>query len=196
MLIGARIFDLVDFQFDPFWAYYDLFTTAFGSLKNIGETLHCPWVRCPILNCTRISVHLRQVSLTLVCHRLKPWQGWVSAVWFAVIPWLAKEWFQLSVQSLSMQFAGIDIFGICSGILRACRTSEVIVTIMMNYIILYVANNIIRFWIYSWYVAFFRSASNKVVSKLVIEAGVLISITGGSRVFNIGLSFWLLRLPS
>ena len=27
------------FGYDPFWAYYDLFTTAFGSLKNIGEIL-------------------------------------------------------------------------------------------------------------------------------------------------------------
>ena len=37
MLIGAVL--MLIFGYDPFWAYYDLFTTAFGSLKNIGEIL-------------------------------------------------------------------------------------------------------------------------------------------------------------
>ena len=37
MLIGAVL--MLIFGYDPFWAYYDLFSTAFGSLKNIGEIL-------------------------------------------------------------------------------------------------------------------------------------------------------------
>ena len=53
MLIGAVL--MLIFGYDPFWAYYDLFTTAFGSLKNIGEILRhesadsdCTWIRCCI----------------------------------------------------------------------------------------------------------------------------------------------------
>ena len=37
MLVGAVL--MLIFGYDPFWAYYDLFSTAFGSLKNIGEIL-------------------------------------------------------------------------------------------------------------------------------------------------------------
>ena len=62
--------------------------------------------------------------------------------------------------------------------------SEVIVTIMMNYIILYVANNIIRF---GFTADMLRSseASNKVVAPASYQTEFLSQITGGSR-FNIG----------
>ena len=71
------------------------------------------------------------------------------------------------------------------GILRAyLGTSEVIVTIMMNYIILYVANNIVRF---GFTADMLRSseASNKVAASASYQTEFLSSLTGGSR-FNIG----------
>ena len=67
------------------------------------------------------------------------------------------------------------IAGAIPGILRAyLGTSEVIVTIMMNYIILYVANNIIRF---GFTADMLRSseASNKVVASASYQNRVLIS---------------------
>ena len=77
------------------------------------------------------------------------------------------------------------IAGAIPGILRAyLGTSEVIVTIMMNYIILYVANNIVRF---GFTADMLRSseASNKVAASASYQTEFLSSLTGGSR-FNIG----------
>ena len=71
--------------------------------------------------------------------------GWTSAVWFALsFPELPKVVSVFCTVIIGLVAGGIA--GAIPGILRAyLGTSEVIVTIMMNYIILYVANNIVRF---------------------------------------------------
>ena len=132
MLIGAVL--MLIFGYDPFWAYYDLFTTAFGSLKNIGEILRA---MSPLI---------------------------LIALGFSV--------------ASKAGFFNVGLPG------QALGTSEVIVTIMMNYIILYVANNIIRF---GFTADMLRSseASNKVVASASYQTEFLSQITGGSR-FNIG----------
>ena len=108
--------------------------------------------------------------------------GWVSAVWFALsFPDLPKVVSVICTVIIGLVAGGIA--GAIPGILRAyLGTSEVIVTIMMNYIILYVANNIIRF---GFTADMLRSseASNKVVasayagmsSKRVIIMSMIIS---------------------
>ncbi len=57
MLIGAVL--MLIFGYDPFLAIYDLFTTAFGSLKNIGEILRA--MSPSGSDCTRILLHLRRL---------------------------------------------------------------------------------------------------------------------------------------
>ena len=78
MLIGAVL--MLIFGYDPFWAYYDLFTTAFGSLKNIGEILRA---MSPLI---LIALGFAVASKAGFFNVGLPGQalaGWVSAVWFA-----------------------------------------------------------------------------------------------------------------
>ena len=179
MLIGAVL--MLIFGYDPFWAYYDLFTTAFGSLKNIGEILRA---MSPLI---LIALGFSVASKAGFFNVGLPGQalaGWVSAVWFALsFPDLPKVISVICTVIIGLVAGGIA--GAIPGILRAyLGTSEVIVTIMMNYIILYVANNIIRFGFTS---DMLRSseASNKVVASASYQTEYLSQITGGSR-FNIG----------
>ncbi len=179
MLIGAVL--MLIFGYDPFWAYYDLFTTAFGSLKNIGEILRA---MSPLI---LIALGFAVASKAGFFNVGLPGQalaGWVSAVWFALsFPDLPKVVSVICTVIIGLVAGGIA--GAIPGILRAyLGTSEVIVTIMMNYIILYVGNNIIRF---GFTADMLRSseASNKVVASASYQTEFLSQITGGSR-FNIG----------
>ena len=140
MLIGAVL--MLIFGYDPFWAYYDLFSTAFGSLKNIGEILRA---MSPLI---LIALGFSVASKAGFFNVGLPGQalaGWTSAVWFALsFPELPKVVSVFCTVIIGLVAGGIA--GAIPGILRAyLGTSEVIVTIMMNYIILYVANNIVRF---------------------------------------------------
>ena len=166
MLVGAVL--MLIFGYDPFWAYYDLFSTAFGSLKNIGEILRA---MSPLI---LIAVGLPGQALA----------GWTSAVWFALaFPELPKVVSIVCTVIIGLVAGGIT--GAVPGILRAyLGTSEVIVTIMMNYIILYVANNIVRF---GFTADMLRSseASNRVSASASYQTDFLSSLTDGSR-FNIG----------
>ena len=179
MLIGAVL--MLIFGYDPFWAYYDLFSTAFGSLKNIGEILRA---MSPLI---LIALGFSVASKAGFFNVGLPGQalaGWTSAVWFALsFPELPKVVSVFCTVIIGLVAGGIA--GAIPGILRAyLGTSEVIVTIMMNYIILYVANNIVRF---GFTADMLRSseASNKVAASASYQTEFLSSLTGGSR-FNIG----------
>ena len=79
MLIGAVL--MLIFGYDPFWAYYDLFSTAFGSLKNIGEILRA---MSPLI---LIALGFSVASKAGFFNVGLPGQalaGWTSAVWFAL----------------------------------------------------------------------------------------------------------------
>ena len=179
MLVGAVL--MLIFGYDPFWAYYDLFSTAFGSLKNIGEILRA---MSPLI---LIALGFSVASKAGLFNIGLPGQalaGWTSAVWFALaFPELPKVVSIVCTVIIGLVAGGIT--GAVPGILRAyLGTSEVIVTIMMNYIILYVANNIVRF---GFTADMLRSseASNRVSASASYQTDFLSSLTDGSR-FNIG----------
>ena len=79
MLVGAVL--MLIFGYDPFWAYYDLFSTAFGSLKHIGEILRA---MSPLI---LIALGFSVASKAGLFNIGLPGQalaGWTSAVWFAL----------------------------------------------------------------------------------------------------------------
>ncbi|MDA5520519.1 ABC transporter permease [Streptococcus thermophilus] len=179
MLVGAVL--MLIFGYDPFWAYYDLFSTAFGSLKHIGEILRA---MSPLI---LIALGFSVASKAGLFNIGLPGQalaGWTSAVWFALaFPELPKVVSIVCTVIIGLVAGGIT--GAVPGILRAyLGTSEVIVTIMMNYIILYVANNIVRF---GFTADMLRSseASNRVSASASYQTDFLSLLTDGSR-FNIG----------
>jgi len=70
--------------------------------------------------------------------------GWIAAVWFALSFPTIPRFAMLPLTVLVAAVAG-GLIGLIPGLLRAfLGTSEVIVTIMMNYIVLFAGNEIIR----------------------------------------------------
>ena len=186
MLIGAVL--MLIFGYDPFWAYYDLFTTAFGSLKNIGEILRA---MSPLI---LIALGFSVASKAGFFNVGLPGQalaGWVSAVWFALsFPDLPKVISVICTVIIGLVAGGIA--GAIPGILRAyLGTSEVIVTIMMNYIVLYVGNAFIH--------AFPKDIMQSTDSTIRVSANAtyqtpwLSELTGNSRM-NIGIFFAIIAV--
>ena len=97
MLIGAVL--MLIFGYDPFWAYYDLFTTAFGSLKNIGEILRAMSPLILIALGFSVASKAGFFNVGLPCHSL-----------------ICQRWFQLSVQSLLvwLQVVSLGLFQVFS----------------------------------------------------------------------------------
>lgn len=139
LLLGAVA--MLIFGYDPIWGYEGLFMTAFGSLKNIGEIVRA--MGPLILVALGFTVASRAGFFNIGLAG-QAFIGWIAAGWFALAnPDLSRPLLLLGTILIGM-FAG-GIAGAIPGILRAyLGTSEVIVTIMMNYIILYFGNHMIQ----------------------------------------------------
>lgn len=135
ILLGAII--MLIFGYDPIWGYEGLFTSAFGSVKSIGEIFRA--MAPLILIGLGFSVASRAgfFNIGLSGQALS---GWICGGWFALThPDMSRPLLLISTILIAALAGGIA--GAIPGILRAyLGTSEVIVTIMMNYIILYLGN--------------------------------------------------------
>lgn len=179
MLAGAII--MLIFGYNPFWAYNDLLYSAFGSIKNIGEILRAmgPLILIGLGFAVASKAGFFNVGL--------PGQalaGWLMSVWFALsFPDLPKPVSVICTVLIGVIAGGI--IGAIPGILRAyLGTSEVIVTIMMNYVVLYVSKAIILDGI-SKDVMRTTTASIKVSESASYQTNFLSSLTDNSR-FNLG----------
>lgn len=129
------------FGYDPIWGYEGLFTTAFGSLKNMGEIVRAMGPLILIALGFTVASRAGFFNIGLAG---QAFIGWIAAGWFALSnPDMARPLLLLGTVLIGMIAGGIA--GAIPGILRAyLGTSEVIVTIMMNYIILYFGNHMIQ----------------------------------------------------
>lgn len=139
ILLGAVI--MLIFGYDPIWAYEGLFNTAFGSIKNIGEIFRA--MGPLILIALGFAVASRAGFFNIGLSG-QAYAGWIAAGWFALLnPNLPRP--LLIILTVLIGAAAGGIVGAIPGFLRAyLGTSEVIVTIMMNYIVLYIGNAIIQ----------------------------------------------------
>lgn len=139
LLLGAVI--MLVFGYDPIWGYEELLYTAFGSVKSVGEIFRA--VAPLVFTALGFAVASRAgfFNVGLSGQALV---GWVFAGWFALAnPDMPRPLLILATVVIAMIAGGIA--GAIPGFLRAfLGTSEVIVTIMMNYILLYFSNHIIR----------------------------------------------------
>lgn len=139
LLIGAIIIMLIDK--DPFEAYQYLFEGALGTPKGIGETLK---IMSPlILTALGFSVAYKAgfFNIGLSGQALA---GWLSSVWVALLFPDLPRIVLLPLCILVGVLAGAIWAGI-AGVLKAYfHSSEVITTIMLNYIILYFNDYVIR----------------------------------------------------
>ena len=187
LLLGAII--MLVFGFDPIWGYEELFYTAFGSVKNIGEIFRA--VAPLVFTALGFAVASRAgfFNVGLSGQALV---GWVFAGWFALAnPDMPRPLLILATVIIAMLAGGIA--GAIPGFLRAfLGTSEVIVTIMMNYILLYFSNYIIRD-VFSDKLMKNTDSSINVSANASYQTEWLRALTDNSRM-NIGIIFAIIAV--
>ncbi len=187
MLLGAVL--MLAFGYNPLFAYNDLLYTAFGTVKNWGEIFRAMGPLILIALGFSIASRAGFFNVGLPGQALA---GWTAAVWFALsFPGLPKPLSILSTLVIGLVAGGIA--GAIPGYLRAyLGTSEVIVTIMMNYIILYTANAIVRGGIPRQLMRT-SDASNAVSTNASYQTQWLSALTDNSRM-NLGIFFALIAV--
>lgn len=187
LTLGAVI--MLVFGYDPIWGYEELFYSAFGNVKSIGEIFRA--MAPLIFTALGFSVASRAgfFNVGLPGQALV---GWVFAGWFALLnPDLPRPVMLLATVVVAMLAGGIA--GAIPGILRAyLGTSEVIVTIMMNYILLYVSNYLIRN-VFPDSIMKNTDSSINVSANASYQTDWLRVLTDNSRV-NIGIFFALIAV--
>lgn len=187
LLLGAVI--MLIFGYDPVWGYEELFYAAFGSVKSIGEIFRA--VAPLVFTALGFAVASRAgfFNVGLSGQALV---GWVFAGWFALQnPDLPRPILILATVVIAMVAGGIA--GAIPGILRAfLGTSEVIVTIMMNYILLYFSNHIIR-EVFSDKLMKNTDSSINVSANASYQTEWLRALTDNSRM-NIGIFFAIIAV--
>lgn len=131
-VLGAIV--MVAFGYNPIWGYEDLFISALGSARSIGETLQTAGPL--ILEALAFAVAMK-AGLFNIGMSGQALAGWITSMWFALsFPDIPRLIMIPLVIIIGMVFGAF--MGFIPGILRALLgTSEVITTIMINYIILF-----------------------------------------------------------
>lgn len=139
LIIGAII--MLVFGYNPIAGYMALLGSAFGSMQDIGGVL----TQMTPLILTALGFTVAQTAgffnIGLSGQALA---GWVGAVWYSLS--FPNMPIYLMIPSALIIGAGLGaLAGAIPGWLRAqFGASEVIVTIMMNYILLFLGNNILQ----------------------------------------------------
>ncbi|MFV0560427.1 MAG: ABC transporter permease [Enterococcus sp.] len=177
------------FGYNPIAAYSSMVNASLGSERAIGETLRqaTPLIFTALGFAVANSAGFFNIGLSgqALC-------GWVVSVWVGLsFPDLPKA-ILLPMCIILGALAGA-IAAAIPGILRAFfGTSEVIVTIMMNYILLYLST----FFLHEGMPESFRSSldsSNQISQNASLRLPWLTQMFGGSRV-NGGLILAILAL--
>lgn len=186
-VLGAIIMAIFGYQ--PIAGYDAMFQTAFKSTKNIGEIFVTagPLIFTALGFSVANSAGFFNIGLSgqALC-------GWIASIWVALaFPDMPRA-LLVPLVIIAGALAGAFAAAI-PGVLRAVfGTSEVIVTIMLNYVFLYTANHIVN------NVMSPDVMSNKGVTKMVGENATLrmqwlTNLTGGSRL-NLGILLAVLAL--
>lgn len=181
ILLGAIIMWI--FGYDAIWGYEELFKAAFGTIRSIGEIFRAMGPLILIALGFAVASRAGFFNVGLPGQALA---GWILSGWFALsFPNLPRSIMILATVVIAAVAGGI--IGAIPGILRAyLGTSEVIVTIMMNYIVLYVGNAMIH--------SFPKSVMQSIDSSVTVGANAtyqtewLRALTNNSRM-NIGIFF-------
>ncbi|CDQ19683.1 ABC transporter permease [Halobacillus karajensis] len=138
LLSGAII--MLIFGYNPVTGFAALWNGAFGDSYFIGETVR--QVTPYILSGLAVAFALRSGLLNIGVEG-QVFMGWLASVWIGISLDLPMV-LHLPLAILAAAVAGA-FWGFIPGILKAkLGVHEVIVTIMMNYIALYLSNSIVR----------------------------------------------------
>ncbi|WP_335870778.1 ABC transporter permease [Bacillus sp. 2205SS5-2] len=138
VLVGTLI--MVISGYNPFDAFAALWQGAFGEVYYVGETVR---LVTPLILAGLSVAFAFRTGLFNIGVEGQLIVGWLAAVWVGTAVDLPKL-IHLPLAVLAAALAGA-LWGFIPGLLKArFRVHEVIVTIMMNYIALHIANNIIK----------------------------------------------------
>lgn len=139
LVFGAII--MFAFKYDPIAGYKALWNGAFGASFNLGQTVRAA---TPLI-LTGLGFSIAYTAgffnIGLAGQALF---GWLASVWVAIAMPEAPKVIVLPLAVIAGAFAGAA-FAAIPGVLKAFfNTSEVIVTIMLNYVAVYVSDYIVR----------------------------------------------------
>ncbi|MDO4912822.1 MAG: ABC transporter permease [Lactobacillus sp.] len=132
LIVGALI--MLAWGYDPVAAYSSLLSSALGNTNGIGETIRAatPLIFTAIGFQIASAAGFFNIGLSGQAQA-----GWLASIWVALAFKNLPGYIVLPMAIIAGVLAGAIIAGI-AGVLRAYfGTNEVIVTIMMNYIVLY-----------------------------------------------------------
>jgi simple sugar transport system permease protein len=138
-LVGALI--MLAWSYNPIEAYSSMFSSALGNMNGIGETIR---EATPLIF---IAVGFAIASKAGFFNIGLPGQaqaGWLTSIWIVLAFPKLPGYILLPFAIISGAIAGAIVAGI-AGYLRAqFGTNEVITTIMLNYIVLYVCQYLMQ----------------------------------------------------
>jgi simple sugar transport system permease protein len=139
LLVGALIMLLSGYN--PIAGYVSLLTSAFGSMQSIGDVLK---QIAPLLLAALGFTVAQRAGFFNIGLSGQALAGWIASVWFN-LSFQSLPGFVLLVLSIIVGVVAGAAVAFVPGFLRAYRgASEVIITIMMNYIVLYGGNYLIQ----------------------------------------------------
>ncbi|WP_297079408.1 ABC transporter permease [uncultured Enterococcus sp.] len=193
-LLGGLI--MLIFGYNPVTGYQTMFRTVFVDMqsgginaRNIGEVFvtAAPLIFTGLGFAVANSAGFFNIGLSgqALC-------GWVASIWIALSMPEAPAIVVLPAAVIAGVVAGA-IAAAIPGILRAFfGTSEVIVTIMMNYILLYVSTHIVNN-VMSPDIISTKGVTKTISSSASLQTSFLSNLTNGSRL-NLGIFFAILFL--
>ncbi|MDR0299164.1 MAG: ABC transporter permease [Streptococcaceae bacterium] len=188
-LLGAIV--MLISGYDPIVGYTELFYAAFGTSRSIGETLSTAGPL--ILTALSFAVSMK-AGLFNIGMSGQALAGWILSIWFALsFPSLPA--FVLIPLTLVVGMVGGMIMSVIPGLLKALLgTSEVIVTIMMNYVVLYASTFMLKSVFSKSIIQTAASDNTKLVGQNAsFRVSWLTNLTDGSSL-NIGIFFAIIAL--
>lgn len=173
LLAGAII--MLASGYDPIIGYNALINGMVGSPKAIGETIRA---MTPLILAGIAVAFAFRTGLFNIGVEGQMLVGWLAAVWVGVAFELPSI-IHIPFAILAAALAG-GIWGVIPGFLKArFKVHEVIVTIMLNYVALYVTANLIKTYLYGG-----NERSKSIHESASLSSEFLKTITDHSRLHN------------
>ena len=131
LMVGAII--MLVSGFNPVTGYVSLVQSALGSSLNIGEVLRS---MTPLILTAAGFLVAQSAGFFNIGLAGQVWVGWIASTWFVLVNQSMTPWLSIPLAVIIGALAGA-LMGALPGWLRAqFGASEVITTIMLNYIAL------------------------------------------------------------
>jgi len=178
LLVGAIV--MLVSGFNPVTGYVSLLQSALGSSLNIGEVLRS---MTPLILTAAGFLVAQSAGFFNIGLPGQVWVGWLASTWFVLMNQGMTPWLVIPLAVIIGALAGA-LMGALPGWLRAqFGASEVITTIMLNYIALYGGNAFVQGL--PKHVMATTDTTITLPDILSLRWSVLENLTSGSRL-NIG----------